>query len=147
MSETVGALVAGREVYHVSGEMTVREAARYMADKRVGAVCVLEGDRLAGVLSERDIMGRVVAKGLDPDAARVRDVMTRELVVARESDSHEDGVRRMKQAGCRHLPVVRGERLVGMVSLRDLLQVDLAHKDEEIRWLNTYIHYVPPGRA
>ena len=50
----------------------------------------------------------------------------------------------MKQAGCRHLPVVEGDRLVGMVSQRDLLQVDLTEKDEEIRWLNAYIHFIPP---
>ena len=143
--KTLGDLVQGRDVYHLRGDLTVREAARQMRDQRVGAICVLEGDRLAGVLSERDIMGRGVAQGLDPDRALVRDVMTRELVVASESDSHETGVRKMKQAGCRHLPIVRGDRLVGMVSLRDLLQVDLSEKDEEIRWLNAYIHYQPPG--
>jgi CBS domain-containing protein len=108
-------------------------------------VVVLDGIRLVGVLSERDIMGRVVAKGLDPDQARVGDVMTREIVVAKPDESHDDGLRKMKQAGCRHLPVVEGDRYVGMVSLRDLLQVDLTEKDEEIRWLNAYIHYVPPG--
>jgi predicted transcriptional regulator len=70
--------------------------------------------------------------------------MTRDLVVAHSPDSHEDGLRRMKQAGCRHLPVVEGDRLVGMVSQRDLLQVDLTEKDEEIRWLNAYIHFIPP---
>jgi len=142
---TVGTLVAGREVYHLRVEHTVREAARYMSDRRVGAVAVLEGDRLAGVLSERDIMSRVVARGLDPDAVKVGEVMTRELVVADASESNEDGVRKMKQAGCRHLPVIQGDRFLGMVSLRDLLQVDLSEKDEEIRLLNAYIHYVPPG--
>ena len=143
--KTVGTLVAGREVYHLRVEHTVREAARYMSDRRVGAVAVLEGDRLAGVLSERDIMSRVVARGLDPDAIKVGEVMTRELVVASASESNEDGVRKMKQAGCRHLPVIQGDRFLGMVSLRDLLQVDLSEKDEEIRLLNAYIHYVPPG--
>jgi len=143
--KTVGALVAGREVYHARVEQTVREAARYMSERRVGAVAVLEGDRLSGVLSERDIMSRVVARGLDPDAVKVGEVMTRDLVVASASDSNEDGVRKMKQAGCRHLPVIQGDRFLGMVSLRDLLQVDLSEKDEEIRLLNAYIHYVPPG--
>ncbi|PYQ20719.1 MAG: IMP dehydrogenase [Acidobacteria bacterium] len=143
--KTVGTLVAGREVYHVRVEHTVREAARYMSDRRVGAVAVLEGDRLAGVLSERDIMSRVVARALDPDTVKVGEVMTRELVVASASESNEDGVRKMKQAGCRHLPVIQGDRFLGMVSLRDLLQVDLSEKDEEIRLLNAYIHYVPPG--
>ena len=143
--KTVGSLVTGREVFHLRVDQTVREASRYMTDRRVGAVAVLDGDRLAGVLSERDIMGRVVARGLDPDAVKVAEAMTRELVVADTSESHEDGVRKMKQAGCRHLPVIEGDRFLGMVSLRDLLQVDLSEKDEEIRLLNAYIHYVPPG--
>jgi CBS domain-containing protein len=144
--KTVGAVVAGREVYHVRADDTVREVARYMTERRVGAVAVLDGDRLAGILSERDIMGRVVAKGLDPATIKAGDVMTSELVVASAAESHDDGLRRMKQAGCRHLPVVDGEHLVGMVSQRDLLQIDLREKDEEIRWLNAYIHFIPPGR-
>jgi CBS domain-containing protein len=145
--KTIGALVAGRkDLYRLTTKQSVREAARYMTERRVGAVCVLEGSRLAGVLSERDIMGRVVARGLDLDATTVGEVMTRELVVAHAGDSHEDGLRCMKQAGCRHLPVVDGDNLLGMVSQRDLLQVDLSEKDEEIRWLNAYIHFIPPVR-
>ena len=143
--KTIGSVVAGREVYHVRAEQNVREVARYMSERRVGAVAVLDGSRLIGIVSERDIMSRVVAPGLDPDTTLVGDVMTRELAVARVADSHDDGVRKMKQVGCRHLPVVEGDRLVGMVSLRDLLQVDLSEKDDEIRWLNAYIHLVPPG--
>lgn len=144
--KTIGGLVSGREIFHVRAEQSVRDAARYMTDRRVGAVSVLEGTRLVGILSERDVMGRVVALQLDPERTRVSEVMTRDLVVAQSEDSHEEGVRKMKQAGCRHLPVVDGERLLGMVSLRDLLQIDLSEKDEEIRWLNAYIHYIPPVR-
>ena len=143
---TIGRIVADREVYHIADDQSVREAARYMTERRVGAVAVLTGDRLAGILSERDIMGRVVAQGLDLDKTRVGEVMTRDLVVARAKDSHEDGLRKMKQAGCRHLPVVEGDQLVGMVSQRDLLQIDLTEKDEEIRWLNAYIHFIPPAK-
>lgn len=142
--KTIGSLVADREIYHLAADQTVREASRYMTERRVGAASVLDGTRLVGILSERDIMGRVVAKGLDPDRTRVGDVMTRDLVVAGNSDTHEDGLRKMKQAGCRHLPVVEGDRLVGMVAQRDLLQIDLTEKDEEIRWLNAYIHFIPP---
>jgi CBS domain-containing protein len=144
--KTIGGLVAGRETFHVRSEQTVREAARYMTDRRVGAVSVLEGTRLVGVLSERDVMARVVARQLDPDRTRVGDVMTKDLVVAQGTESHEEGLRKMKQAGCRHLPVVEGDQLVGMVSQRDLLQIDLSEKDEEIRWLNAYIHFIPPVR-
>jgi CBS domain-containing protein len=143
--KTIGSLVAGREPYVLQAGQSVREAARYMTEKRVGAVPVLDADRLVGILSERDIMSRVVAARRDPDAVKVGEVMTRDLVVGQADESHEDGVRKMKQAGCRHLPVVEGNRFLGTVSLRDLLQVDLSEKDEEIRWLNAYIHYVPPG--
>jgi CBS domain-containing protein len=143
---TILSLVAGRETFFVTVEETVRQVARYMTERRVGAVCVLEGTRLVGVVSERDIMSRVVAREVDPDQVRVKDVMTRDLVVAEAGDTHEDGLRKMKQAGCRHLPVVQDGRLAGMVSQRDLLQIDLTAKDEEIRWLNAYIHLVPPVR-
>jgi CBS domain-containing protein len=142
--KTIGPLVTGREVFHIDAGISVRDAARYMTDRRVGCVAVLEGTRLVGVISERDIMGRVVAKKIDPDGTMVRDVMTRDLAVAHVDDSHQDCLRKMKQAGCRHLPVVEGERLAGMISQRDLLQVDLTEKDEEIRWLNAYIHLIPP---
>jgi CBS domain-containing protein len=142
--KTIGTLVAGRDVFHLSVDQTVQEAAVYMTERRVGAASVLEGTRLVGILSERDIMGRVVAPGRDPAATRVKDVMTRDLVVAAVDDPWDEGLRRMKQAGCRHLPVVEGDRLVGMVAQRDLLQIDLSEKDEEIRWLNAYIHFIPP---
>jgi len=144
--KTIGGLVAGREIFHVRSDQSVRDAARYMTDRRVGAVSVLDGTRLVGILSERDVMGRVVARQLDPDRTPVAEVMTKDLVVAQGDESHEEGLRRMKQAGCRHLPVVEGDRLVGMVSQRDLLQIDLSEKDEEIRWLNAYIHFIPPVR-
>ncbi len=145
--KTIGALVADRtELYQIAPDQSVREAARYMTERRVGAVSVIEGTHLVGVLSERDIMARVVAAGLDLDRTRVADVMTRDIVVSQTTDSHEDGLRKMKQAGCRHLPVIQGDRLMGMISQRDLLQVDLTEKDEEIRWLNAYIHFIPPIR-
>jgi len=143
--KTIGDIVRDREIYFLRDEQTIREAARYMTERRVGAAAVLSGTRLVGILSERDIMGRVVAPGKDPDAIAVRDAMTKELVVALVGETHEDGLRKMKQAGCRHLPVVDGELLVGMVAQRDLMQIDLSEKDEEIRWLNAYIHLVPPG--
>jgi CBS domain-containing protein len=142
----VRSVVEKRDTYHVGADDSVRQVALYMSDRRVGAVAVLDGALLAGIVSERDIMSRVVARGLDPGVTKVREVMTRELLVASPDDSYEDALRKMRQAGCRHLPVVEGDRLVGMISQRDLMQVDLSAKDEEIRWLNAYIHFIPPGR-
>jgi CBS domain-containing protein len=138
-------VVSGRETYFVGAKETVREVAEYMAERRIGAVAVLDGQRVVGIVSERDIMSKVVAKGLDPAKTHVSEVMSRELLVASPDDSYEDAARKMRQAGIRHLPVVEGGKLIGMVSQRDLLQVDLSAKDEEIRWLNAYIHFIPPG--
>jgi CBS domain-containing protein len=142
----VRSIVAGREIYYVSTGESIRSVAQYMTDRRIGAVPVLEGARLAGVLSERDIMGRVVAKGLDPETTKVKDVMTRDLLVSTADESCDDALRKMQQAGLRHLLIVEGDQLLGTISQRDLMQVDLSVKDEEIRWLNAYIHFIPPGR-
>src|SRR5687767_2764032 len=141
----VRSVVSGRETYFVGANETVREVARYMSERRVGAVAVLDGQRVAGIVSERDIMSKVVAKALDPAKTKVSEVMSRELLVASPEDSYEEAARKMRQAGIRHLPVVENGRLLGMISQRDLLQVDLSAKDEEIRWLNAYIHFIPPG--
>jgi CBS domain-containing protein len=138
-------VVAGRETYFVPAADNIRQVAEYMSQRRIGAVAVLDGQRVAGIVSERDIMSKVVAKGLDPAHTKVSEVMSRELLVASPDDSYEDAARKMRQAGIRHLPVVEDGRLIGMISQRDLLQVDLTAKDEEIRWLNAYIHFIPPG--
>jgi CBS domain-containing protein len=140
----LGDMFKGRELYFVGPEMTVAEAARYMTDRNVGAVCVLDEGRLVGVLSERDMMKRVIALKRDPSQTKVSEVMTPNPVVVAVSETHNNCVKTMQKAGIRHLPVVDGDKLVGLLSLRDLLQVDLDEKIEEIRVMQDYIHYVPP---
>jgi len=136
----------GRQLFHVAPDNSVFDAARYMTERNVGAVCVLEGDRLAGILSERDLMKRVIAVGQDPKVVRVRDVMTAKPVVVEANEDHQSCLKVMKQANIRHLPVIDGDRLIGLISLRDLLQVDLDEKDEELRLMQDYIHYIPPSK-
>lgn len=140
-------ILENRDFYFFTPEKSVFDAAKYMAEKNVGAVCVLEGDRLVGILSERDIMTRVVAPGRDPKTTRVGDVMTPNPVVVDASESYENCIRMMKTANFRHLPVVDQDKLLGLLSLRDLLQVDISEKDDEIRMMRAYIHFVPPGKA
>ena len=135
-----------RQLYFVAPEATIFEAARYMTERNVGAVCVLEGDRLAGILSERDMMKRVIAFGHDPKTTRVREVMTAKPIVVDVNEDHQSCLKIMKQASVRHLPVVDGNQLLGVISLRDLLQVDLDEKDEELKLMQDYIHYVPPSK-
>lgn len=133
-----------REFYFLTPEDTARQAARYMSERKVGAVCVLEGSRLVGILSERDLMTRVLAIGKDPEATKVSEVMTRKPVVVEATDNCDNCLKTMKQAGVRHLPVIEEGKLLGLVSLRDLLQVDLEEKANELKMMEDYIHYVPP---
>ncbi|MBI4483951.1 MAG: CBS domain-containing protein [Acidobacteria bacterium] len=142
--KTMGSILAGREIYFVLQDQTAFEAAQLMAAKQVGAVPVLEGERVAGIFSERDLMNRVVAQDLDPKKVKVGDVMTRDLVAVEAHESYEIGLKRMKQINCRHLPVVSEGKLVGVISLRDLLLVDLVEKDEELQLMQSYIYYIPP---
>ena len=130
----------------IGPEVTVLQAARRMTAGKVGALAVIEGDRLVGIFSERDLMTRVVAEGRDPAATRVRDVMTQDLVVADADETADACLNRMKQLHVRHLPVVSNNKLVGMLSVRNLLMVVESAKEEEIRWLTDYVFY-SPGRA
>ncbi|MBZ5537468.1 MAG: CBS domain-containing protein [Acidobacteriia bacterium] len=140
----IAELVTNREVYFIRAGQTVQEAANYMGMRNVGAVVVLEADRLAGIFSERDLMKRVVMRGLDPANTKIEEVMTREVVSADADETYENCLRKMKQLNVRHLPIVRAGELLGVVSLRDLLMVDLDEKDHELKMMTAYIHYVPP---
>ena len=124
---------------------TVKEAVRVMAANNVGIVIVCEGNRLVGVFSERDVVRRVTDQGLDPDVTPVGEVMTRQLVVGHPDEDYQSAMRKMDQANIRHLLVVEGERMLSMISIRDLIRVDMQDKGEEIRYLREYLYQVPPG--
>ena len=132
-------------VLSVQRDATVSAAVRVMTTHNVGIVAVLDGDRLAGVFSERDVVGRVVDRGLDPTATPVEHVMTSELVVAGADDDYQSAMRTMDGANIRHLPVVADGRLLSMLSIRDLMRVDLETKGQEIRYLTEYLYQVPNG--
>ncbi len=131
-------------LFAVRRDATVTEAVRTMGEKNVGIVVVLEEARLIGVFSERDVVRRVINKGLDPTRTTVEQVMTRDLVVADENEDYQTAMRTMDQKNIRHLPVVRGSQVVSMLSIRDLMRVDMARMGEELRFLNEYLYTVPP---
>jgi CBS domain-containing protein len=112
-------------LFAVRTDATVSEAVRTMTENNVGIVAVMETDRLVGVLSERDVVRRVVDKGLEPTVTPVAEVMTRELVVASEEEDYRAAIRIMDGANIRHLPVMRRDQVVSMLSIRDLLRVDM----------------------
>lgn len=132
-------------LFTVQRDATVAEAVRLMTSHNVGIVTVLDGDRLAGVFSERDVVRRVVAPGLDPARTPVTAVMTTELIVAEADEDYQSAMRKMDQANIRHLPVVSGGRLLSMISIRDLMRVEIQDKGEEISYLKEYLYHVPPG--
>jgi CBS domain-containing protein len=129
----------------VAKDQPVLEVARLMTQWNVGAVTVLDEERLVGIFSERDLMNRVVSKGLPPERTPVEQVMTQNPVVVDAQSSVEHCMRIMNQAKCRHLPVVHEGKLVGMISMRDLLLFSLTQKDGEIELMRAFIHYVPPS--
>ena len=132
-------------IFSVQREATVADAARVMTANNVGIVAVFSGNRLVGVFSERDVVRRVVDRGLDPTRTPISDVMTTDLVIAQADDDYQSAMRAMDQANIRHLPVVSGDRLLSMLSIRDLMRVDLEDKGQEIRTLHEYLYQVPPG--
>lgn len=139
----IKAIVEGRKTVTVAPTVSVTEASRVMAGHDIGAVPVVDGDRLAGIFTERDILARVVAAGLDCATTSVREVMSTGLVVADLNETYEACLQRMRQARVRHLIVLDCGRLAGILSLRDLLAMDLDDKDEAIALLNAYVHYIP----
>ena len=141
---TVGDLVRGRDVYSVQSEQSVFEAVEYMVEKRIGAVAVMEGERMVGIFSERDLMKRVVIKKLDPSALKLAQVMTKNLVIAQTDETYTAALAKMQSHNIRHLAIVADEQLVGIISLRDLMSKDIKEKSAEIELMNAYLYYTPP---
>ncbi len=134
-------------LFIVQREATVREAVQVMTAHNVGIVLVLEDDRLVGVFSERDVVRRVVDRGLDPDRTPVGDVMTSEIIVGDPEEDYQSAIRKMDQANIRHLLVVKGAQMLSMISIRDLIRVDMQDKGEELRYLREYLYQVPSEPA
>jgi len=118
---TVYDLVKDRRVYSVDADKTVLEAARFMMEHSIGALPVLRNGELVGIFSERDVMNRVVAVGRTPGTTKIAEVMTANPRGVDVNESVEECLFLMKEFGFRHLPIVSGKELKGLVSLRDLL--------------------------
>lgn len=137
---TVRDIVQNRDLFQVGELDTVAQVARQMAELHVGAILVLNGESLRGIFSERDLMKRVVLEHLDPETTPVRVVMSTSVVAVDELASLEEAMELMQSHNCRHLPVTRGSRVVGFLSMRDLMNFELARKTEELHHMRAYIH-------
>src|SRR5271157_1789715 len=121
---TVGGLLALKDsaLLSISPNATVFEAIQLMADKSIGALPVVDNSRLVGIISERDYARKVILKGRSSKDTPVRDIMTQELLTATPRDSITECIRVMTEKRIRHLPVLEGTKMIGIVSIGDVLK-------------------------
>jgi CBS domain-containing protein len=140
-------VINGQALHKVAPTESVRHTARLMREKKVAAVLVMDGDRLVGIITERDMTARVIAAGANPDTTLVRDVMTPNPDTLGPDDKASDAIRMMREHNYRHLPVVDGDKVVGMVSVRDLYAVYNTELEQDLRDRNAYIYGETYGTA
>jgi CBS domain-containing protein len=137
----------GTELFHVSPEESVTTAIGRMMGHKSGSLVVMEEERLAGIITERDVMRAVNRYGADLDSIMVREVMATDVVCCRDTDTLDEAMGLMienpSKHGIRHLPVMDGERLAGMISMRDIIQALLTEIKFENRLLKNYIKNWP----
>jgi CBS domain-containing protein len=139
---TIRSVVCNREPFFVRDSATAFDAAEFMAGRNIGAVCVLgEGDRLVGIFSERDLLNRVVVAGRDPRDVPISEVMSEPRAVIECDDTPHEALERMEKVGSRHLPVMEGEKFIGMLSMRDIMRVEISEQGAELQLLHEYISH------
>lgn len=138
--KSLNELFVGKQLLTVESNQFLKDVVNFMAEHNVGLLPVLENGKLVGVFSERDLVRRVIAKGMDISTTLVSDVMTKQLIIAKIDESYSACLHKMKEAKIRHILVVDGEKLVGVLSMRDLLEIDLSVQKETIEVLNNYIY-------
>jgi CBS domain-containing protein len=138
--EAIYDLIKDREIFTIQSGTTVKQVVNYMASKGVGLVPVLKDEKLIGVFSERDLVNRVISKDKDMNITKVDDVMSTNLIIAKTEESNEAVLAKMKEAKTRHILIIDNEKLCGVLSLRDLLEIDLNQCKTTVEVLNNYIY-------
>ncbi|MBS0227897.1 MAG: CBS domain-containing protein [Proteobacteria bacterium] len=138
---TVRQLLEGKsaDVFSISPDAAVIDAIRMMAERRVGALLVMEGARLAGIISERDYARKVVLQGRSSKDTPVRDIMTSQVVTVTPSDSTDRCMELVTNSRIRHLPVLDGDQVVGVLSIGDLVKAVMEMQRQDIDQLQRYI--------
>lgn len=131
-NRTLRDVVAHQQVFSMPPTASVRDAALRMAEAKVGAMLVVDGDKLAGIFTERDLLIRVVARHLDPDTTRLAEVMTPDPYTADPEMPLSQALVMMYEGCYRHVPVVEGGRPLGVVSARDALGRELTELEYEL---------------
>ncbi len=135
----------GAGVWSISPDSTVYEAIELMAEKRIGALVVLHEGRLEGIISERDYARKVILKNKHSQETRVREIMTTPVLFIRPEGSVSEAMRIMTARRVRHLPVVEGDSVVGILSIGDLVNWIIGSHEQTIHQLQSYITGAYPG--
>ena len=138
--ENIKELLAKRELYTVNLGTTIKDVVFYMAEKGVGLVPIMDSGKLIGVFSERDLVKRVIAKNKNLEETKVEDVMSTKLVIADVNEANESVLAKMKEANTRHILIIENEKLIGVLAMRDLLELDLSVCRTTVEVLNNYIY-------
>ena len=129
----------GALVYTITPQATVYQALELMAQKNIGAVVVLENNRVVGIFSERDYARKVVLVGKASKTTTVGEVMSRDVLYAKPDDSIEECMSLMTKKRHRHLPVMDGDKLIGLISIGDVVKAIISDREFTIRELERYI--------
>jgi CBS domain-containing protein len=129
----------GRHIISVKPDDSVLDAIRVMAEKNIGAVVVMQGDELLGIMSERDYARKVIVKGRASDNTPVADIMTADVLTTSGAETVNACMGMMTKKKIRHLPVIEDDAVVGMISIGDLVEAIIADQQEEIEHLEHYI--------
>lgn len=129
----------GRDIISISPDASVLDAIKLMADKGIGALVVIDGGDLKGIVTERDYARKVIIKGRASDTTPVADIMTVDVITASSQQTVNECMEMMTAKKCRHLPVVDDGELVGLISIGDLVQAIIADQQQEIEQLEHYI--------
>jgi CBS domain-containing protein len=141
MAETVASILKnkGSRIWSIDPEATIYDAIAMMADKAIGALLVVSEGKLMGIISERDYARKVILQGRSSKDTQVREIMTSAVITVCPDHSVEECMRIITNHRVRHLPVLEGDELVGMVSIGDLVRSIIAEQAETIGHLHAYI--------
>ena len=141
ISGAVGTILKrkGGEVWSVGPEQTVYEAVEMMADKGVGALLVISDGKLAGIISERDYARKVILQGRSSRTTVIREIMTSPVISVSPKDAVDECMALMTRNRIRHLPIMENERVIGIVSIGDLVKWLVSEQEETIEHLHNYI--------
>jgi CBS domain-containing protein len=129
----------GRDVWTISPKATVMDALKLMAEKSVGALVVMQDDQVSGMISERDYARKVILRGKSSMNTQVKEIMTDKVYYIGLKNTTEECLLLMTQQSIRHLPVLENGKLVGMVSIGDVVKTVISEQETEIRQLSDYI--------